>query len=673
MDMTKLSDADLQALADNDLSRMSAEGLQLLAGPAERAPHLLDAPNALATGFFRGATRLAGLPVDTVANVLDLGRAALGTPYAALAGKPVPKALQLPDRADVLGSSENMLRALGKNKFTSAMVNPADPEHEGGYLQAIGGGLAGATTPAQAVLGAAGSVLGKATYDATESPAAAITASLLPAVVPRAISTGTKYAIRGGEAGRAEMSRRMAVLREAGVTHPTLGLASGNPALGGIETVLQTIPGSMGLFQRARDRAAAGMQARAAEAADLASAPRGRLEAGAAVQRDLKDFHQRTVLPGYLRSNALAEGAIGAGTRVPVYNSLARAHTLSTPHPGAHATTALDLDPYFGALRNALTADAGGAPARMDAAGMVYPAIPQQGIPYGVLKGKRTRIGADAASLDNVGRPVQGELRSMYGAMSDDMADAALMYDLQHGPSNRLNLPSSASGALTRANKIFHSGLTREARTAALANAKEAEPMFDALTRMPAKSPALFNAVKKSVTPETRARVAATVIDDLGTASAGSNASTGDTFSPATFLTNWNKLTPAGREALFSGFPNATQVHSQVAAIAEAADMMRGNARHWANPSGTAANQQGREMLRGTLLGVPAAAAGLASWSVPAGVAGTVLGMRGLSKLLNNQRTVDWAARQTPQLSEADIGALSRMLSASGQLDKERK
>lgn len=652
---------------------------QFGAGEPAQKSSALDAPNAFASGFLRGATRLVASPVDAAANVLDLGKAALGTPFL-LAGKAPPKLLQLSDRADVPGSGENVLRAMGKNKFTNALVNPQNPDYEGGYAQALGGGVAGAVTPGQAALGAAGTVLGKATYDATYDPdggnvganAAATTASMLPLLGPRSISAVTKRIIRGGEDGRAEMNRRMAVLREAGVDRPTLGLASGNGALGGIETILQTVPGSMGIFQRTRDRAAAGMQGAVTDAADLAAISRGKTVAGAAVQRDLQDFHNRNVLPRYLRVNDLAEGAIGTGTPVTVHNSIARARQLSTPHPGAHATTAIDVDPRFATLRDALVNDAGGSPTRMDAAGMVYPAVPQVGIPYNALKGKRTRIGADVASLDNVGKPVHPELVRMYDAFSEDMMNGALMTDLRNGPSNRLYTPSSATGALTRANNIFHYGRNREERFAPIANAPEVEPTFDVLARMPAKSPSLFDAVKKSVTPQTRGSVAATVIDELGTATPGSQAHTGDTFSPATFLTNWSKLTPAGQEALLSGFPNAPQVHARVSNVAEAADMMRGNSRHWANPSGTAANQAGREMLRGIGIGVPAAAAGLASWGVPAGVAATVLGARGLSKLMNNQRAVNWAATRTPQLSAAEIGALSRMMNANPQLEQDK-
>lgn len=660
------------ATQEQVLSYVQSQWKPQTQAPAQKKS-ALDAPNALASGFNRGLVRLAGAPTDAVANVLDLGRAALGAPYIALTGKAPPEFLEIPDRSSVTGSGENLLKTLGKAKVTSALVNPQNPEYEGGYLQAIGGGLAGATTPAQAAAGLASTLAGKATYDATGNTPLAITASMLAPSVPRIASAVTKAAIRGGEAGRQEMLRRIAVLRQAGVENPTLGLASGNNVLGGMETVLQTVPGSTGVFQRARDAAHAGMQGAAVDAADLASLTSGRLAAGTAVQRDLRDFHQRRVVPAYTRNNDLAEGAIGTNTPVTVHNSIDRAAQLSSPHPSAPETSGTMIQPRIAEWRRTLAADAGGAPARMGAAGMTYPAVPQVGIPYGVVKALRSSIGDEAASLDVVGRPVQRQIRSMYGALSQDMENAALMRDLQAGPSNRLNSPSSASGALTRANAAYSSGLAREERTAPFANNPVPEAAFDALARTPAKALSTFQAVKKSVTPATRGSVAATVIDELGTATPGANAHTGDTFSPATFLTNWNKLTPAGRRELFSGFPNAAQAHAQVAAVAEAADMMGRNSRHWANPSGTAASATNRSILAGLGIGIPAAAVGLGSWAVPGAALGAVAGARGASSVMTDPRVVDWATRRTTRPSQADTGALSRTMVSNGQLEKGQK
>lgn len=55
-----------------------------------------------------------------------------------------------------------------------------------------------------------------------------------------------------------------------------------------------------------------------------------------------------------------------------------------------------------------------------------------------------------------------------------------------------------------------------------------------------------------SMKPEEAAGVRATIITRLGRATAGAQDETGEAFSPGTFLTNWNKMTPQAKASLFS-------------------------------------------------------------------------------------------------------------------------
>lgn len=151
---------------------------------------MLDAPNAMASGFNRGLTRLAGLPVDTMANVLDLGRAAIGAPYTAITGRPVPAALQVTDRASVPGSGDWLLKQAGKNAVTSAAVNPQNPAYEGGYAQAAGGAASSLFRPTglvdaarQTGMNVTSGLLGKAAGDLSGSTEVGITASMLPTLL----------------------------------------------------------------------------------------------------------------------------------------------------------------------------------------------------------------------------------------------------------------------------------------------------------------------------------------------------------------------------------------------------------------------------------------------------------------------------------------------------------
>lgn len=67
--------------------------------PAGSGSDLIDGANVVGTGYFKGMTALAGLPVDTIANIMDLGNAAIGAPYTAITGKPAPDMLQIGDRS----------------------------------------------------------------------------------------------------------------------------------------------------------------------------------------------------------------------------------------------------------------------------------------------------------------------------------------------------------------------------------------------------------------------------------------------------------------------------------------------------------------------------------------------------------------------------------------------
>jgi len=188
MDLSKLSDADLQAVVSGDMSKVSDAGLQIILGstppkkPVSALREALDSANAVATGTERGLLHLLGMPVDTVANVLDLGKAIAGTPYL-LAGKVPPEKWHLQPREDVAGSGASLVKTAQATPYLKPLVSPSNPEYEGGYLQAAGMGLPGATNPAQALMGITSAVAGKAMYDATGNSALAATASLAPGML----------------------------------------------------------------------------------------------------------------------------------------------------------------------------------------------------------------------------------------------------------------------------------------------------------------------------------------------------------------------------------------------------------------------------------------------------------------------------------------------------------
>lgn len=76
----------------------------------------------------------------------------------------------------------------------------------------------------------------------------------------------------------------------------------------------------------------------------------------------------------------------------------------------------------------------------------------------------------------------------------------------------------------------------------------------------------LLNAMPAQAAQDTRA----TIIDRLGRAAPGAQDAEGDVFSTGTFLTNWNKMSPQGRAALFGHDPVLRRTLDELAQIAEA-------------------------------------------------------------------------------------------------------
>lgn len=344
-----------------------AEIVSHLTTPKEKGSGsaVVDAGNAVGTGYMRGLTRLAGLPVDTVMNVVDLGKAAIGAPYIALTGKAPPDWLTIGDRKNVVGTGENLLSGIRK-AGAGSLVDPVNPDYEGGYLQAAGGAMTGVMNPAtraqlanQAGLSLAGTLGGKAVGDATGNEALSIAASMAPAGAQLLATEGVKRAVRGGEAGRKQMQQRVTDLQNAGIDNPTLGLASGNQTLGGVENLLQSTPGAVGIMKRNREAAIAGMEAKAKGAADLASPIRGADVAGAAIQSDLKNLLTDRIKAGQARLYGNLDNLISADTPVNVTNTEAALNRLTSTIPGAEQTSQGFINARINRIKQGLDVDTG--------------------------------------------------------------------------------------------------------------------------------------------------------------------------------------------------------------------------------------------------------------------------------------------------------------------------
>ncbi|WP_431107571.1 hypothetical protein [Variovorax paradoxus] len=613
---------------------------------------VMDAANAVGTGFWRGATRLAGLPADTMANVLDLGRAVVGVPVTAATGK-TPDWLIPPDRRMVVGTGDYLIDKARNAKAGRVMLDPANPDYEGGYTQAAGGALTGVIAPVswtqaanQAGLSLMGVLGGKAAYDATGNPALAITAGLAPTALQQVATGAVQRAVRGGEQGRRDMVQRVQDLKNAGVESPTLGLASGNKLIGGIENLLQNTPGAIGIMGRARDGAVQGLQEKSQQAAELASRNRGALESGVAIQRGVRGFADDFKARQEALYNRL-DRTIPPQSPVDVSRTKATLTELNADIPNAPALSKQFRNARIQGIEDAIDSDIAGA-----RGSGVMGAGATNSLPFEAVKKTRTLVGGEIADNTIMSDVPRSKWNPLYGALTADMkavANAA-------GP--------DATRAFNRANDHTRAGVKRLELIAPFSEGRTQSPeqAFTALTRTTKENTSTLQAIKKSLPEEARGTVAGTVIERLGKARNGVQNDTGTAWSPETFLTNWNAMSPSARAELFSGFKNSGQARDAVESVARATSMMRENSKMWANPSGTAANAA----ARGILASVPAAGAaamgGLINPWVPAGAALGLGITNGTARWLTSPGAVEWAAsrgRLPPSMAASQGAALT--------------
>jgi hypothetical protein len=626
----------------------------------------LDAPNAVASGYNRGVLRLLGLPVDTVANVLDLGKAAIAVPYSMATGNAVPDWAVPADRSGVVGSGDYLIRQAQESAIGRAAVNPQNPEYEGGYLQATGAGLSSIMSPAtkaqavnQGLLGLGSSVASKATKDLTGNDALAITAGMAPRGLQQAVTAGVKRAVRGGEEGRKEMEQRIQDLQNAGVDKPTLGLASGNQMVGGLENLLQNAPGAVGLMRKARENAVSGLEAKSQRAAEVASPDRGSLAAGRGIQKGIEQFKENFKKQQEGLYNELG-AKIGGQTPTNVDKTRSTLATLNEDIAGAPELSKFFKNAKIQALERAMESDVTGnrpaTPSQLKSAlanstnvDEFNAQIANRSLPFEAVKKTRTLVGNELADHSLLSDVPKSKWRPLYGSLTDDMKAAAE----SSGP--------AATRAFNRANDYTRSGLDRLERVAPVADRKAPEQSFGALEKTLAENASIFQTVKKSLPEGVRGQVAGTVIEELGKAKAGVQNDAGSIWSPETFLTNWNRMSPTAKNELLSGFPNASQVRADVEAVAKATSMMRESSKMWANPSGTGANVASRATLGGLGLGAAGAAMGIVNPAVPLTAGGVLIGNHLLARGLTDEGLVKAFARPNttnPQLTQAQINAL---------------
>jgi hypothetical protein len=661
-----------------------------------------DRAHAAEGGILAGTAYLATMIPDAAANVWNLGKSALGSMYSGPASpesksavarakygngtlpdstpSDIPSWLQVDSGPSPVGHW--LTQQMDKNPITSTQP-PRPDDTASRYLAAIGTAVpaaatgAGLSSPAQTLAKAlmqtgkntaaaavpisVGQAVGESRpFGDNESAnnAATLAAQLLAGQVSPATAALTRGAIRGGEAGRQNMIDTVQSFRDLGA-EPTLGQATGNRPIQFVESGLSKLPGSAGVMAKAAGAQASdigeGVNSLVSELSPSGTSPEraGRaISEGVTGEGGFRDQFRATAQKLY---NQL-DSHIPQSTPVPVSNTMKTLNGLSAPAPGATATSELLANSKITAIRKALNADSGTTTDSLTN-------TTQTGtLPYSALSRIRSQVGGMLSDNELISDIPKGQLKQLYGAISSDMENAANAA----GP--------KAAQAFSRANNYYKAGLDRLDTLSDVVNKGGPESMFNAALSGTKDGATRLRSVMQSLEPADQQTVAATVLKRMGNAAPGAQDATGSVFSPQTFLTNWNKMSPEAKSALFDRFPNG--LRDKVDNIADVASNLRDGSKVFSNPSGTAgASHQISDLAK--VLG----AAGVAwhetgGWQVPAGVVGSAGVANVLARSLTSPKVVDWAARptdfSTPGQQAALIAAPANLSSQQQQRDRQR-
>jgi len=478
---------------------------------------------------------------------------------------------------------------------------------------AAGGGAAAAGAARESGVGAGGQALAGLAGALTPAGLGALGAASLRGLVR---GPGFKPSNPSKLSGLQKMQQTVGDFAAVGAT-PSVGQASGNRAIQGLENLLAGAPTSTGVLSRFAERQAddigGGLQRLSNLLAPNASAER----AGRAIERGAETFANNTKA----MKRALywqADQFIPGSTQMPLARTQRTLQELTTPVTGAEATTGALIKPRIQQMAENLTADIAAAQATGGA-----------GIPYEAVKKIRSEIGEQLSDFTlSADRPT-AELKRLYASLSQDLEEAARAA----GP--------QAERAARRANNYTRAAADRIEQVQRVIDKNGGpEHVFNAAMSGTRDGGTTLRAVMQSLPREGQQALTGAVIKRMGLATPGAQDAAGDVFSSSTFMTNWSKLSAEAKRSLFDRY--GKDFSANMDRIARVASNIKEGSKVYANPSGTA-NRAAALTYGGALVG---------SMFDPSLVSsgGLVLGgaaANAAARWFTNPTVVRWLARST--------------------------
>jgi hypothetical protein len=403
--------------------------------------------------------------------------------------------------------------------------------------------------------------------------------------------------------------------RQAG-TYPSVGQATDNTFLHGIENLAAKFPGGSGVMKGfiENQQRQMGRQARTGVPAEAA---------GRAIESGGQGFIERTKATWQGLENAMAQ-KIPKDYKFPPMATAQVLDELTTPVAGAEATTGRLVNPKLVEMRDALRTDiqAGGGE-----------------LPFEALRNLRSRVGSMLDDSLVSGVP-NGELKKVYGALSKDIEGAAK--------------GAGAGPEFTRQNNYYRARMDRieSVLDRVIGKDKQPEDIFKAVNPTDPDQANKLRSVMRSLLPHERQIVSEAVANRLGRAAPGQQDEMGTLFSSEKFLTNWNKLSPGAKAQLFPEPP----LRENLEKVAKAAASIREGKGIYSNPSGTAGSFAAYSVYSSPI--VSFATGNVAPMVAGAGAAGgAYLG----AKMLTSPKVVEWLATPIKPNSPQAAAHLARL------------
>jgi hypothetical protein len=388
------------------------------------------------------------------------------------------------------------------------------------------------------------------------------------------IAKGFKGAITGfGKTGKAT-SERLANYIDAGVT-PSLGQVTQKRGLQTVELVLGNIPGGSGRISSVAQKAQDDLGKKALNIARTTinkTLPADEVAVGRVINQGIKDgVNASNGFVGRFQSKSGVlfgdlDKYIKPKQGIKLDKTVEKLKELVLPVAGAEKTSVIFKNQFLDDILKGLESDlakGGGT------------------LPYQAIKSIKGKIGNKLSSFDLVNPVDKAQLKTIYGVLSEDI---------------KLSLKGNvkALSSLSRANKYYQSGLKRiDDYLQPISKTADPDRIASLLINTGKEGSSRLNAIKKSLNEDQYNVFVSNVIDRMGRLQA-SQALSGEfvegvgKFSSETFLTNYNKLSKAARDSLFSGKGWTKGMKKDFDQIVNISNFIRESGKTFRNPSGTA-------------------------------------------------------------------------------------